>query len=99
MAVKVQRDAWAVQGRSVVRGSTSAIRSVHSRQIIEDCCKNSCEVVSFGILAATRVGHTAPSSVSMSDRLLDILMGVFELVVFFAVAVAMIVVSREFWIP
>jgi hypothetical protein len=35
----------------------------------------------------------------MSDRLLDILMGVFELVVFFAVAAAMIVVSREFWIP
>jgi hypothetical protein len=35
----------------------------------------------------------------MSDRLLDILMGVFELVVFFLVAIAMIVVSREFWIP
>ncbi len=35
----------------------------------------------------------------MSDRMLDILMGVFELVVFFAVAVAMIVVTREFWIP
>ena len=35
----------------------------------------------------------------MSDRMLDILMGVFELVVFFAVAIVMIVVTREFWIP
>ena len=35
----------------------------------------------------------------MNDRLLDIVMGLFELVVFFAVAIAMIAVSREFWIP
>lgn len=35
----------------------------------------------------------------MNDRKLNILMGVFELVVFFAVAIAMIVVTREFWIP
>jgi hypothetical protein len=57
------------------------------------------EASSLMVLAMSSARETSRSSISMSDRLLDILMGVFELVVFFAVAVAMIVVSREFWIP
>ena len=67
------------------------------RQIINYCYKNCWEAVGIEI-AQHASRHNSFSSVSMSDRLLDILMGVFELVVFFAVAVAMILVSREFWI-